>query len=123
MNIKIKGLYQEAIEYTRENAGRRGQKSSDAMCAEKFAKLVVRSCISEVAMMGVVHYENKDIAWAANTIICNLKETFDIENIETRTLSNYVELTPEEIDDIITHAIDPTDALIQTMDKLKEKNI
>ena len=34
----------------------------------------------------------------------------------------WVGLTPEEIDDIIADAIDPMDALIQTMDKLKEKN-
>jgi hypothetical protein len=30
-------------------------------------------------MMGVVHYENKDISWAVNTIIGNLKETFEIK--------------------------------------------
>jgi hypothetical protein len=35
----------------------------------------------------------------------------------------WVDLTPEEIDDIIADAIDPMDALIQTRDKLKEKNI
>ena len=31
-------------------------------------------------------------------------------------------LTPEQIDDIIANAIDPMDALIQTMDQLKENN-
>lgn len=31
-------------------------------------------------------------------------------------------LTNEEIDEIIEDAIDPMDALLQTMDKLKEKN-
>ena len=36
--------------------------------------------------------------------------------------NTWVGLTPEEIDDIIADAIDPMDALIQTMDKLKEKN-
>jgi hypothetical protein len=35
----------------------------------------------------------------------------------------WVDLTLEEIDDIIADAIDPMDALIQTRDKLKEKNI
>jgi len=35
----------------------------------------------------------------------------------------WVDLTPEEIDDIIADAIDPMDALIQTRDKLKGKNI
>jgi len=31
-------------------------------------------------------------------------------------------LTPEQIDSIIENAIDPMDALIQTMDQLKENN-
>lgn len=45
----------------------------------KFAEQIVRGCISEVAMMGVVHYENEDISWAVDTIIGNLKETFEIK--------------------------------------------
>jgi hypothetical protein len=36
--------------------------------------------------------------------------------------TTWIGLTPEEIDDIIADAIDPMDAVIQTMDKLKEKN-
>lgn len=34
----------------------------------------------------------------------------------------WVGLTPEETDDIIANAIDKVDALIQTADKLKDKN-
>jgi len=34
-------------------------------------------------MMGVVQYENEDIAWAVNMIIGNLKETFEIKNMTT----------------------------------------
>jgi len=34
----------------------------------------------------------------------------------------WVGLTTQEIDDIIEDAVDPMDALLQTMDKLKEKN-
>ena len=34
----------------------------------------------------------------------------------------WVGLTDEEIDEIIENSIDKVDALIQTMDKLKEKN-
>ena len=44
----------------------------------KFAEQIVRGCISEVAMMGVVHYDNPDIAWVVDTIIGNLKESYDI---------------------------------------------
>jgi hypothetical protein len=46
---------------------------------EKFAKLVAQRCISEVAMMGVTQYENKDITWATDLIIKNIKDIFDID--------------------------------------------
>lgn len=46
---------------------------------EKFGELIVRRCISEVAMMGVSQWENKDIAWATQMIITNLKDTFEID--------------------------------------------
>jgi hypothetical protein len=46
---------------------------------EKFGELIVRRCISEVAMMGVSQWENKDIAWAVDLIIKNLKDTFEID--------------------------------------------
>jgi len=41
---KIREFHQQAIEYTMENAGRRGQKSSDFMCATKFAELLINDC-------------------------------------------------------------------------------
>ena len=37
-------------------------------------------------------------------------------------LKEWKGLTPEQIDDIIANAIDPMDAVIQTMDQLKENN-
>ena len=37
-------------------------------------------------------------------------------------LKTWKGLTPEQIDDIIANAIDPMDALLQTMDQLKENN-
>lgn len=46
---------------------------------EKFGELIIRRCISEVAMMGVTQYENKDIAWTVDLIIKNLKDTFEID--------------------------------------------
>lgn len=51
-----------------------------------YTEQIVRKCISEVAMMGVVQYENEDIAWAVDMIIGNLKETFEIRNMATRNL-------------------------------------
>ena len=44
MNERIKELYSQAVQYTMDNAGRKGQASSDRMCAEKFAELIVREC-------------------------------------------------------------------------------
>jgi len=41
---------------------------------------------------------------------------------DPRTQRTWVGLTDEEIDEIIENAIDSMDALLQTMDKLKEKN-
>jgi hypothetical protein len=46
---------------------------------EKFGELIVRRCISEVAMMGVAQYENEDIAWATQMITSNIKDIFDID--------------------------------------------
>ena len=50
MNPRIKELYSQAIQYTMDNAGRKGQASSDRMCAEKFAELIVRECADIAAM-------------------------------------------------------------------------
>jgi hypothetical protein len=120
MNRVIKDLAEQAgFQYIKDSGiGWAGNYNASL---PKFAELIVRKCISEVAMMGVVHYENKYISWATNLIIGNLKETFDIGNMKTK--KTWVDLTPEEKDDIIMNAIDPVDAMIQTMDKLKEKNI
>jgi hypothetical protein len=120
MNRTIKELAEQAgFQYIKDSGiGWAGNYNASL---PKFAELIVRKCISEVAMMGVVHYENEDISWAVNLIIGNLKETFDIGNIEIK--KTWVDLTPEEKDDIIADAIDPVDAMIQTMDKLKEKNV
>ena len=48
---------------------------------EKFGELIVRRCISEVAMMGVAQWENKDIAWATEMIITNMKDMFEIKDV------------------------------------------
>ena len=48
---------------------------------EKFGELIVRRCISEVAMMGVSQWENKDIAWATQMITTNIKDMFEIKDV------------------------------------------
>jgi alkylhydroperoxidase/carboxymuconolactone decarboxylase family protein YurZ len=46
---------------------------------EKFGELIVRRCISEVAMMGVSQWENPDIAWATQMITANIKDIFEMK--------------------------------------------
>jgi len=46
---------------------------------ERFGELVVRRCISEVAMMGVSQWENPDIAWATNMMVTNIKDIFEMK--------------------------------------------
>jgi hypothetical protein len=48
MNERIKELYSQAVQYTMDNAGRKGQASSNRMCAEKFAELIVLECANEL---------------------------------------------------------------------------
>jgi hypothetical protein len=83
MNRVIEDLKKQCI--SREVRGTNAFDSYmvDKFDSEKFAELIVRKCISEVAMMGVVQYDNEDIAWAVNMIIGNLKETFEIKNMTT----------------------------------------
>ena len=85
MNRVIGQLAEQADEYTDNKIQQPGEYHPDwhDIRDEKFAELIVRKCISEVAMMGVVQYENEDIAWAVNMIIGNLKETFEIKNMTT----------------------------------------
>ena len=82
MNRIIRNLFIQAGGGVEEENGNLWTYSED-LDPELFAQLVVRKCISEVAMMGVVQYENEDIAWAVNMIIGNLKETFEIKNMTT----------------------------------------
>jgi hypothetical protein len=45
MNNQIRKLYNEAVQYTMANAGRKGQASCNRLCANKFAELIVKECI------------------------------------------------------------------------------
>jgi len=77
MNRVIKDLIQKADSICNETRG---------VYDEILVELIVRKCISEVAMMGVVHYENPDISWAVNLIIGNLKETFELDKLKEKNI-------------------------------------
>jgi alkylhydroperoxidase/carboxymuconolactone decarboxylase family protein YurZ len=46
---------------------------------DKFGELIIRRCISEVAMMGVSQWENPDISWATQMITSNIKDIFEMK--------------------------------------------
>jgi hypothetical protein len=72
MNKLIRDFHRQAIQYTMENAGRKGQSSSDAMCANKFAELIVRECIDTVSDCSVEYCTRPQI-------VSEIKEHFGIK--------------------------------------------
>ena len=61
MNEQLKKLYNEAVVYTMDNAGSRGQNSSNMMCAEKFAELIVKETL-QVARAGIEYGDGMEDA-------------------------------------------------------------
>lgn len=47
---------------------------------EKFAELIIRDCISQIALFGVSNYENDDISWTVENSIKSIKEHFIIKD-------------------------------------------
>lgn len=47
---------------------------------EKFAELIIRDCISQIALFGVSNYENDDISWTVEHSIKSIKEHFIIKD-------------------------------------------
>lgn len=45
----------------------------------KFAELIVRKCVSIVALHGITNFENEDISWACKNIVKEVKEHFGVE--------------------------------------------
>ena len=46
---------------------------------EKFAELIIQKCISQIALIGVSNFENKDIMWTVETAIANIEEHFGVD--------------------------------------------
>ena len=45
---------------------------------EKLVELVVQDCVSEIALMGVVNFEDESISWCCRVIIDNIKSKFGV---------------------------------------------
>ena len=46
---------------------------------KKFAELIIKKCISQIALIGISNFENEDISWTVETAIANIKEHFGVE--------------------------------------------
>jgi hypothetical protein len=72
MNEKLIGdLFAEA---TRRMTG-----STSKEFASKFAELIVQSCISQIAMIGVSNCDDPDVVWTVDKAIQNIKQHFGVE--------------------------------------------
>lgn len=46
---------------------------------EKFAELIIKKCISQIALIGISNFENEDISWTVETAIANIQEHFGVK--------------------------------------------
>lgn len=51
----------------------------DAEWEDKFANLIIRDCVSQIAMIGVSNWENDDVVWAVDKSIENIRKHFGVE--------------------------------------------
>ena len=47
---------------------------------ELFAELIIRGCISQVALLGISNFENDDVGWTVDKSIENIRKHFGVEN-------------------------------------------
>jgi hypothetical protein len=47
---------------------------------ERFAKLIIQKCKSQLALIGITNFENKDITWTVETAIVNIEEHFGVSD-------------------------------------------
>ena len=45
----------------------------------KFAELIIQKCKSQLALIGITNFENKDITWTVETAIVNIEEHFGVK--------------------------------------------
>jgi hypothetical protein len=88
----------------------------------KFAELIIKDYVRVIAD------KDKHIKWLEDRLAHQTEQTEKAMEMAHKLMGKLKDpkewkgLTPDEIDSIIENAIDPMDALIQTMDQLKENN-
>ena len=51
----------------------------DFISVEKFAELIVQTCLTKIALIGISNFENSDISWTVDTSIKMIKEHFGLQ--------------------------------------------
>lgn len=46
---------------------------------EKFAELLIKECISQIALIGVSNFENEDVLWTVETAISSIERRLGVE--------------------------------------------
>ena len=68
----------ERIHKLAEDSGMTQYVAADNKYLERFTEMVVQDCVAEIALMGVVNFENEDISWACRVIIDGIKSKFGV---------------------------------------------
>lgn len=76
MNERIRELAEQAGSTHKQSLGVY-QFYTDEL--EKFAELIARECIGQIALIGISNFENEDIGWTVDTAIANIKDHFGVK--------------------------------------------
>jgi hypothetical protein len=68
----------ERIHKLAEDSGMTQYVAADNKYLERYTEMVVQDCVAEIALMGVVNYENEDISWSCRAIIDSIKSKFGV---------------------------------------------
>lgn len=81
MNERIFEFAKQAdlIQWDTLPSGARTPDHESVFRAKKFAELIARECIGQIALIGISNFENEDIGWTVDTAIANIKDHFGVE--------------------------------------------
>ena len=79
MNERIKLLAEQAKAESNQWLGSKPAITITYDEFEKFAELIIKKCISQIALIGISNFENEDISWTVETVIANIKQHFGVE--------------------------------------------
>jgi hypothetical protein len=72
MNSRIRELANQAGLLTHNPEDRRTK-------LDEFAELLIQDCMSQIAMIGVHNFDNRDITWTVECAIANIQRRFGIK--------------------------------------------